>query len=84
MIAALDQSALLQVVNQDHQPARQDVQLVPERLLTEFGSAIPLGLFTATAVSQLQFLGVRAAGTSIALFGGFATATTMLASAAVL
>src|SRR5260370_4658106 len=36
----------------------------------QFGSAIPLGIFTATMVSRLRFLGVRAAGPSIALFGG--------------
>lgn len=36
-----------------------------------FGSAIPLGLYTATVVSRLGFLGVRAAGTYIVLFGGF-------------
>ena len=36
----------------------------------QFGSAIPLGIFTATAVSRIQFLGVQAAGTSIAFFGG--------------
>jgi hypothetical protein len=36
-----------------------------------FGSAVPLGLFSATIVSRLRFLGVRAAGTYIALFGGF-------------
>src|SRR5882724_8666179 len=40
----------------------------------QFGSAIALGIFTATAVSRLRFLGARAAGPSIALFGGFATA----------
>jgi ABC-type Fe3+ transport system permease subunit len=28
----------------------------------QFGAAIPLGIFTATMVSRLQFLGVRAAG----------------------
>ena len=39
----------------------------------QFGAAIPLGIYVATVVSQLQFLGVRAAGTSIALFGGLAT-----------
>jgi len=37
-----------------------------------FGSAIPLGLFTATITSRLRFLGVTVAGVSIALFGGFA------------
>jgi hypothetical protein len=40
----------------------------------QFGAAIPLGIFTATIVSRLRFLGVRAAGANIALFGGFATA----------
>jgi hypothetical protein len=39
----------------------------------QFGAAIPLGIYVTTVVSQLQFLGVRAAGTSIALFGGLAT-----------
>src|SRR5579872_4473613 len=39
-----------------------------------FGASIPLGIFTATAVSRLRFLGVRAAGAEIALFGGFLTA----------
>src|SRR5207248_10784264 len=36
-----------------------------------FGSAVPLGIYTSTLVSRLRFLGVRAAGTNIALFGGF-------------
>ena len=46
-----------------------------------FGAAIPLGIFTATAVSRLRFLGIRAAGADIAVFGGFLTAfTTMVAS----
>jgi hypothetical protein len=47
----------------------------------QFGSAIPLGIFTATAVSQLRFLGVNVAGGFIALFGGFA-ASSFLASSA--
>jgi hypothetical protein len=38
----------------------------------QFGAAIPLGIFTATAVSRLQFLGVNVAGVFISLFGGFA------------
>src|SRR3954471_8288888 len=37
-----------------------------------FGSAVPLGIFTATIVSRLRYLGVRAAGTNIAMLGGFA------------
>jgi hypothetical protein len=36
-----------------------------------FGSAVPLGIFAATVVSRLRYLGVRAAGTNIALLGGF-------------
>jgi hypothetical protein len=38
----------------------------------QFGAAIPLGIFTATVVSRLQFLGINVAGVAIALFGGFA------------
>lgn len=49
-----------------------------------FGAAIPLGIFTATVVSRLRFLGVRAAGTDIALFGGVATALTMLTASSLL
>ena len=52
--------------------------------LLQFGAAVPLGIFTASVVSRLQFLGVRAAGPWIALFGGFTTALTMLAASAVL
>jgi len=50
----------------------------------QFGSVIPLGIFTATVVSQLRFLGVRAAGTHIALFGGFLTATNIMITASLL
>jgi len=50
----------------------------------QFGAAIPLALFTATAVSRLRFLGVRAAGAEIALFGGFAASILMLASSSIL
>ena len=50
----------------------------------QFGAAIPLGIFTATVVSRLQFLGVRAAGSYIALFGGLMTAFNMAATAFVL
>jgi hypothetical protein len=47
----------------------------------QFGAAIPLGIFTVTMVSRLQFLGVRAAGPSIALFGGLMTTFNMAATA---
>lgn len=50
----------------------------------QFGSAIPLGIFTATASSQLRFLGARAAGTQIALFGGLLTATNIMISSSLL
>jgi hypothetical protein len=50
----------------------------------QFGAAIPLGIFTATIVSQLRFLGVRAAGTQIALFGGFLTATNIMITSSIL
>jgi hypothetical protein len=45
------------------------------------GSAVPLGIYTATIVSRLRFLGVRAAGTNIALFGGFAASVALAVSA---
>jgi hypothetical protein len=50
----------------------------------QFGASIPVGIFTATVVSRLRFLGVRAAGTDISLFGGFLTAFTMMVSSSVL
>jgi hypothetical protein len=50
----------------------------------QFGAAIPLGIWTATVVSQLGFLGVRAAGTYMALFGGFAASITMMVASSVL
>jgi hypothetical protein len=39
----------------------------------QVGALIPLGIFTATVVSRLRFLGIKAAGPNIALFGGFLT-----------
>ena len=50
----------------------------------QFGSAIPLGLFTATVVGRLRFLGVKAAGTHIALFGGLMTSFNLALSALVI
>ena len=40
-------------------------------LFLQLGAMVCLGLFTATVVSRLHFLGARAAGIYIALFGGF-------------
>jgi len=42
-------------------------------MFLQFGALIPLGIFVATAVSRLRFLGVTAAGVYIALFGGWMT-----------
>ena len=47
----------------------------------QFGAAIPLGIFTATVVSRLRFLGINAAGVTIALVGGLG-ASFFLASSA--
>src|SRR5262245_38371821 len=47
----------------------------------QFGAAIPLGIYTATVTSRLKFLGMRAAGTDIALFGGFAASLLLALSA---
>jgi hypothetical protein len=55
----------------------------PSAVLTcaffQFGAAIALGLFSVSVVSQLKYLGVKAAGTGIALFGGLLTAFNMMA-----
>ena len=47
----------------------------------QFGSAIPLGLLVVNVVSRLRFLGIRAAGPFIALFGGLLTAFNVALSA---
>jgi hypothetical protein len=49
----------------------------------QFLSAIPLGLFAVTAFNRLKFLGVKAVGPSIALFGGLLASTTMVVSSAI-
>ncbi len=49
----------------------------------QLGAAVPLGLFAATAASRLHFLGVRAAGATIAFFGGVAATAFQALSAAV-
>jgi hypothetical protein len=36
----------------------------------QFGAAVPLSVFTATATSRLRFLGIEVAGQTIALIGG--------------
>lgn len=45
-----------------------------------FGSAVPFGIFGVTVVSRLRFMGVRAAGTNIALFGGLTAAGALFLS----
>jgi hypothetical protein len=46
----------------------------------QFGSAVPLVLFTATAYSRLRYLGINAAGASIALVGGLLASAFMALS----
>ena len=48
-----------------------------------FGSAIPFGIFAVTTVSRLRFLGVRAAGTNIALLGGLIATIALVLSGCV-
>lgn len=45
-----------------------------------FASAIPFGIFAVTMVSRLRFLGIRAAGTNIALFGGLTATYALIVS----
>src|SRR4051794_1420340 len=47
----------------------------------QFGSAIPLAIFAATAVSRLHFYGVRVAGVTIALVGGLCASLMLVLSA---
>jgi len=41
--------------------------------MLQFGSAIPLGIFTASITNKLTFQGAKVAGVNIALYGGFAS-----------
>ncbi|WP_433965014.1 hypothetical protein [Tunturiibacter gelidiferens] len=41
---------------------------------------MPLGIFAVTMVSRFSFLGVRAAGTNIALFGGLTASNVLILS----
>jgi hypothetical protein len=45
-----------------------------------FASSVPLGIYAATVVSRLHFLGVRAAGAPIALLGGLAASMSLAVS----
>ena len=47
----------------------------------ELISAIPLGIFIATTVSRLRFLGIRTAGEPIAFLGGIGAITMLVLSA---
>jgi len=50
----------------------------------QFCSAVPLGLFTVTMAGRLRFLGNRAVGPYIAMFGGIMTAINVALSACIL
>jgi hypothetical protein len=45
-----------------------------------FGSAVPFGIFAVTIVSRLRYMGVRAAGTNIALLGGLIATIALILS----
>jgi hypothetical protein len=47
----------------------------------QLGSAVPLGIFAASASSRVQFLGMKVAGVQIALFGGIAASVFQALSA---
>lgn len=47
----------------------------------QFGASVPLGIYTATIVSRLQFFGLRVAGVHIALFGGLSASFFLALSA---
>ena len=49
----------------------------------QFGASIPLGIYTATIVSRMQFFGLRVAGVQIALFGGLSASFFLAVSALV-
>lgn len=53
---------------------RANTALLSVAGMLQFGSAVPLLLYAATASSRLRHLGVGAAGTTIALAGGVAAA----------
>ena len=50
----------------------------------QFCAALPLGIFAATVVSRLSFLGSTAAGNNIALLGGFMTAFNLALSSMIM
>jgi hypothetical protein len=50
----------------------------------QFIAAIPLGLFTVTVASRLRFLGNRAVGPYIVMFGGIMTAINLALSGCIL
>jgi hypothetical protein len=49
----------------------------------QFGAAIPLGIFAASATSRLQFLGMKVAGIQIALFGGVSASVALSLSSSI-
>ncbi len=71
-------SALAQTIATYFQDHPHDVLMCA---FFQFGSAVPLGIYVVTVVSRLHFLGIKAAGTYIALFGGLMTVFTLALSA---
>lgn len=49
--------------------------------MIQFGSAVPLGIYAATAFARLQRLGVRVPGPGIGFFGGISASILLMVSA---
>ena len=58
----------------------QYIDIIRISSFLQFGSAIPLGIFTAAVTSRLRFLGVNVTGVGIALFGGISASVLMIIS----
>jgi hypothetical protein len=52
----------------------QHAKAVQVMAFLQFGAAVPLGIFAASASSRVQFLGMKVAGINIAFFGGIGAA----------
>jgi hypothetical protein len=63
---------------------RSNSQAVLFGAFFQFGSTIPLGLYVVNVVSRLRFLGIKAAGVYITLFGGIMATINLALSALIL
>ncbi|WP_223692565.1 hypothetical protein [Leifsonia poae] len=61
--------------------AQKDWASIRVTSMLQFGSAVPLGIFAATAFARLQRLGVRVPGPAIGFFGGLTASVLLMVSA---